>query len=163
MSTLSSVAAYAGRTVDLLAFRPTPANATPEQLLQSQTLVGPTDGGLLIAGLGKLAQRVMMTLLTPLGSQLYSPALGTQFITDMLSGAWRTPADVMQSFYSARLDVAQQLQTTEFINDPLDEQYSGMTLMNVTFGSDTITLQIALTSQAGSTTVFLAPIAVPIT
>jgi hypothetical protein len=159
---MSQLSAYSGRTVDLLALRQAPPGATQDQLQQTQVLVSPGDTGYLIAGLGKLAQEVLMVLLTPKGSQQYWPQFGTQFMNDARNGLWRTPGDVMQSFYSARLDVSQQMQTSAFVNDPLDEQYKGMSLLNVTIGGDVVTLQIALTSQAGTTAVFLAPIAVPV-
>ena len=159
---MSTVADYAGRTVDMLALQTLGNRFLDTDIAKSQTLVRTDDGGMLIAGIQKLAQRVLITLLTSVGSKIYDPAFGTQFIPDARAGNWRTIADVTQSFYSARLDVARQLAAEQLASDPLDEIYNGMTLTDVVLSSDMIRLSIDLTSLAGTTYTVLAPITVPI-
>jgi hypothetical protein len=115
---VSTVADYLGRTVDVLAFRGVfPAARGRDQLL-AQELVRPGDGGALIAGIEKLAQRALLILLTKAGSRKYAPGEGTQFMADAESGRWRTTADVTSSFYAARLDVSRQCREVEKTDRP---------------------------------------------
>ena len=160
----SGVAAYRGRRVDLAAFRglaaaaPGLAGARP----LAHQLVRPGDGGRLVAGVEKLAQRVLLVLLTRRGSRRYAPAEGTAFMADAASGRWRTVADVTASFYSARLDVVRQCRAAESADDPPDERLRGLDLEGVVLSGDKVTLRLRLTTEAGSGYTFLTPIAVPL-
>lgn len=159
---MSTVANYVSRQADILAFRGMlPLFRQQEQLLL-QALVFPSDGGALIAGIEKLAQKVLLILLTKIGSRIYSPTEGTSFMLDAQRGIWRTPADVEASFYAARLDVSRQCRNSEASDDPLDERWSALDLTGVILVDDQVTVRLALTSAAGTTYEFLTPITVPI-
>lgn len=155
-------AEYTGRQVDLLAFQLLLPGASGSAVLLAQELMRPTDGGYLISGIQKLAQKALMTLLTPIGSKLYLPQDGTRFMVDARSGNWRTTTDVMQSFYSARLDVARQLNAEKLTTDPADEQYGNMLLLSVVLAGDLVTMKILFLSAAGTSFTVLTPITVPI-
>lgn len=157
---MSTVVDYIGRTADLFAFRGLfPAGR--EQLL-AQQLVRPGDNGQLIAGIQKLAQKVLIILLTKTGSRQYVPSEGTDFMLDAQRGMWRTTADVEASFYSARLDVSRQCQASESDNDPDDERWLSLELNTVILAGDKVTIRMTLTSRAGSTYTFLTPLSVPL-
>jgi hypothetical protein len=159
---MSSLSAYAGRQVDIVAFRRVVPGAPRSVVLLSQELASTSDGGLLIAGVLKLAQNVLMVLLLPKGSKQYAPTQGTSFVTDALNGYWRTVADVTQSFYAAKPDVMQQITGIELTTDPADERYGDMTLSGVTLDADIVSIQITVTTLAGNSFQILTPISVPL-
>ncbi len=159
MATLTD---YLGRKADLLAFQLMfPFFQGREQLL-AQELVRPGQSGALIAGIQKLVQRVLLALLLEQGSKQYRPQDGTRFMIDARLGFWRTSADVSQSFYAARLDVARQIVLDEADTDPPDERYRGMDLTGVVLNGDRVTLRLAVSSQAGRSFTFLTPLTVPL-
>lgn len=157
---MSNIKDYAGRLVDAAAFQLLlPAEGV--QLLV-QELATHRDGGSVIAGIQKLVQRILLTLLTIKGTRKYQPALGCQFMLDAISGGWRTVADVTQSFLLARSDVRNQLILEETTDDPDDERYGGMTLDRVTLSERMVTVHISVRSLAGDAYTFLVPLKVAI-
>jgi hypothetical protein len=152
---MPSVADYAGRTADVLAFYGA-APGTGDVLLV-QSLAG-NGSGAIVAGIQKLVQRFLVTLLTEMGSWQYFPAMGSGFLTDARRNYWRTVADVRQSFAAALLDVARQLQNEELPGDPPDECYGSATLLSVLLTPGSVNLRIQLTSLAGTSYQFIAPI-----
>ncbi len=159
---MATVADYRDRRADVLAFRGVFPQLRGRGQLLAQELVRPGDGGAIVAGIEKLAQKVLLILLTKTGSRQYAPAEGTAFMRDAQRGAWRTPADVSDSFYAARLDVSRQCRASEAADDPADERWAALDLDGVTLAGDKVTLRLSLTSAAGSTYSFLAPVTVPI-
>lgn len=157
---VSTVANYVGRRVDMAAFRGIFPRAN-EQLL-AQELVSSQDGGALIAGIEKLAQNVLMVLLKRKGSDPYRPNAGCQFLSDAEQGAWRTVADVMQSFNLSKSDISNQIQAQEVATDPDDERYGSLSLTGVILSGETVSVTLVLTSVAGNNYTFLTPITVPI-
>lgn len=159
---MSTAADYKNRKADILAFRGMlPLFQRQEQLLL-QSLAFNSDGGALIAGIEKLAQKVLLILLTPIGSRMYAPTEGTAFLLDARRGNWRTPSDVETSFYAARLDVSRQCRNSESDSDPLDERWGALDLIGIVLLEDKVTIRCTLTSAAGTTYEFLTPITVPI-
>lgn len=155
---MSTVADYLGRRVDYVAFQGV-FPGRKEQLLV-QELVTSAGGGSVVAGIQKLAQRVLAALLTVPGSKRYRPRDGCQFMADAYAGRWRTVADVEQSFYLSRLDVRRQVVADEADDDPDDERYSSLTLLGVTLAGTVVTVRVQLTSRAGQAYVYLTPIKV---
>lgn len=158
----STVADYKDRRADMLAFRGVFPQLKGRNQLLAQELVRPGDGGALIAGVEKLAQKILIVLLTKLGSRKYLPTQGTRFMRDAAAGRWRTTADVSESFYGARLDVSRQCRDTEAAADPLDERWGSLDLDGVTLAGDTVTLRLSVTSAAGTAYTFMTPITVPL-
>ena len=159
---MSTVANYIGRTVDMLAFRSVSTTRNGKEQLLAQELIQPGDGGMLISGIQKLAQKVLLILLTKMGSRTYAPTEGTTFMIDAGRGDWRTPADVSESFYAARLDVSRQCRATELSTDPDDEKWGSFDLDGVTLSADLVSIRVTLVSAAGTSYTLLTPISVPI-
>lgn len=159
---MSTVADYVGRRADMLAFRSMFPQVGGNKQLLVQELVQPGDGGYLIAGIQKLVQKVLLILLTQIGSRRYAPEEGTTFMLEASRGLWRTPADVQQAFYAARLDVSRQCRASEQADDPLDERWGTLDLDGVTLVGDKVTLRMSLTSAAGTQYTFMTPISVPL-
>lgn len=157
---MATVADYVDRKIDLLAFQgdfPT----SREQLL-TQALTRSSEGGMITAGIQKLAQRFLLALLTQRNSQRHRPQEGTTFLIEAAKGLWRTVADVEQSFYAAVLDVKRMLRAVELESDPPDEIFAEAILTGVSLFGDQVTVRVLLTSAAGDNVTFLTPIAVTI-
>lgn len=157
---MSSVSDYRERTADLAAFQGVFRRGAEELLVQE--LVTGSNGGALVAGVQKLAQKVLLVLLTEKGSKPYRLDDGTDFVTAARRGRWRTVADVEQSFYAARVDVRRQVQASETDADPDDERYGSMELLGVTLATGKASIRVELRSRAGDTYTFLTPITVPL-
>jgi len=158
----STVADYATRRADMLAFRGIFPQLQGREQFLAQELVRPGDGGLLTAGIEKLAQRVLLILLTKIGSRQFLPTEGTTFMLDAQAGRWRTPADVSASFYAARLDVSRQCRAIETADDPADERWGSLDLLGVTLSGDKVAIRLSLVSAAGKQYTFLTPIPVSV-
>jgi hypothetical protein len=104
----------------------------------------------LITGTPKLAQRFLLILLTEQGTLVYTPTAGCTFLIAMFSGQWRSSADVLQSFYYALLDIQRQLAAMQLPDDPADEVFAGVTVVNLTLTDTKVALTIQITSQAGT-------------
>lgn len=151
-----SVAQYVGRTADLLVFH----GNFPDQgeQLVEQTLAPESTGGFLCTGVQKLAQRVLLILLTKKGSMRFDPEYGTIFMLLAEAGGFRTVTDVEQAFYGAKLDLLRQLKAVEEDDDPLDERIRDLILLGITLAPGSVSLRIQMTTQAGSTHQFIGPI-----
>lgn len=158
---MTTVADYQDRTVDLSIFQGNfGAVGAPRPMIQA--LATGSNGGLLIAGVQKMAQRYFITLLTPSGSVLHRPTQGTRLFTDAARGVWRTELDVRQSFLSANTDALRQLRGLERATDPADERISRADLLGVQVEDGLARLRIRPVSAAGSGYTYLLPIATPI-
>ena len=69
MPALSTVADYRNRQADILAFRGIFPQLRGRDQLLAQEFVRPGDGGALITGIEKMAQSVLLILLTKIGSK----------------------------------------------------------------------------------------------
>lgn len=154
---MSTPADYAGRTVDLLVLQG--AMATGEVRLQ-QTLALPGSGGAVCAGIQKLAQRWTMEFLTPTGSMPYQSDRGCDFLTRVRQGSLRTEADVVLEFGLAQAQVTPNLVNEETTDMPADERFAGAALDSVTVGINSLSLQVTVSSLAGTSRPVLLPISV---
>lgn len=146
---------YAGRTVDVAAYKGWAPNKNTKV---EQVLVGPGDGGQLIAGIEKLLQRFAIELLTEKGTLLYLPLRGCSFMTSARTGYWRTGDDVRSSFNLAMLEVTENLQVEETETDPPDERFASAELLAVSLLGDTATMSVNVISQAGTAFTALLPL-----
>lgn len=156
---MASIADYVGREVDLAAFQVMPG-FKPQLLVQE--LVTATQGGTLTGGIQRLAQHILQILFQKKGSKPYDGAAGTDFLRDAQAGLWRTVTDVEQSFYAARIDVRRQIQDVERDTDFDDERYGTLDLDQVLLADGKVTMRINVTSLAGNTVTYLAPLTVPL-
>lgn len=69
------------------------------------------EGGLLVTGVNKLAQRVIVELMTERGSLQYQPLRGTGFPSSLRSKQNYTETDVLAAFAAARLALLRNLRT----------------------------------------------------
>lgn len=159
MGSLANVTSYQGRTVDLGILQGSENSiGVMVPLVQSLTEAA-APGGILVTGLQKLAQRFLLILLTEQNTLTYLPANGCRFMADARSGIWRTAADVTASFQYSLIDIKRQLSAIALPTDPLDELLLDAILLNVSLDApNQVSLSIALTTQAGTSGVFIAPI-----
>lgn len=155
---MSTVLDYIGRTIDLLAYQGVTAtsSAIPEELIQS--LVDDSGLSYITTGIEKLAQRVLIVLLTKQGSMLYNQTAGTTFMIDAQSGIWRTIADVELSFHAAKLDLVRQIRAQALDTDPLDEQLVSIEFISASLLGDQAAISLQLVSAAGTSFEFIAPL-----
>lgn len=146
----------AGRQADIL-FLHTDAPTQRRLVQQSLTL----HGGVAVAGIEKLAARVTLRLLTPLGGQIYASQEGTQFMSDVLAGRLQTVAAVRQSFARAKETLLDQFvaDLRERPDTPADERLVDINLLNVQANGDSIDLKIEIQS-ATRTYEFVQPVKV---
>lgn len=156
---MATVADYVSRTSDVSAFQGWEEAVGKEFRLRQALYSESAAGGSVISGPAKLCQKFLLLLLTEAGSMKYLPSSGCKFMTDAKSGRWRTSADVQQSFYFSLLDVRRQLRQAESADDPDDERLAGVTIQSVVLSPrDRAVLRLSLTTRAGSSVSFLAPI-----
>ena len=92
---MSSTNPYTGRTIDLLAFQGiVPGTNT----LATPALVQPGNSGQLCTGIQKLCQRWLLELLTTVGSMVYQPERGCNFVQQLMTGQLQTTLDLQQAF-----------------------------------------------------------------
>ena len=156
---MTTIADYSGRTVDLAAYQG--VELGHEQLLR-MALAEESHSGMIVAGIQKLVQRVVVSLLTERGSQRHFPEVGCDFLYDARTGRFQTDLDVAASFASAMVDVRKQIQAVETELDPDDERFGSIALEHVELIDDSVALYASLTSLAGSSVQVLLPIPVGI-
>lgn len=111
-----------------------------------------------VTGIQKLAQRFMLKFLTIRGSVWLAPDEGSGFMADLYGGYIRLPTDAWASFNLSALEIGIQLRAEESDDDPDDERFDSATLEQVVISSGQITLNIRITSLAGTSRSYLAPI-----
>lgn len=154
---MSTIADYAGRAVDLMAFQ----GATTAGPAPLQMAIGlPGNSGTVATGVQKLAQRFLLELLTERGSMPYAAKRGCNFMTRLRAGRLRTTVDVLVEFSLAISQVETNLLADERSDDPPDERFAGAELLDVALGNGTIRLQILLTTAAGRSRKFILPLGV---
>lgn len=147
---------YAGRTTDLLLLQ---GDFAPgKELRADQALVDAAGVAAITTGAQKLAQRLLLILLTKKGSIAHLPDFGTLFMVQAERGLWRTAGDVQVAFYAARLDLMRQLRAAERPDDPPDERALEVTLQGVTLDGDRIVIRPQLKTAGGTT--YIRPIAI---
>ena len=144
---------YAGRTVDVLAFRGQTPTGTA--LLAQDLLSG---GGQICTGIVKLAQWFVLELLRIQGSAPFDADGGTLFYQRLASGRFRTDTDVYVAFGFAVGDITARARQVETAATPLDEQFAAAVLDAVTVAPGKVTLHVALTSAAGTARQVILPI-----
>ena len=146
---------YINRKFDLLALRGArPAGDT----LLDQTLIGADAAGEVCTGVQKLAQRWVLHFLTVRGSMRFLPLRGSTFMAEFWRGEMRTEADVVTSFAIAEAEIRRAMQNEETPADHPEEQLERATLLEIAISADGISLQIEVTSAAGTSRQVILPI-----
>lgn len=150
-----SVADYAGRQYDVLAFR----GAKPRGEVQlSQTLFDAEVYGEICVGIQKLAQRWLTGFMTIRGSVRYRPTDGTRFMREFYSGKLRTEADVATSFAFSEIENRDNLQDEEDDTMPDDERLDYAELSQIAILPGLIRLQVRVVSLAGTSRKVILPL-----
>ena len=135
-------------TYDLAIFVPGPSLAVPSKM----QLFDATDPGLVVTGIVKLAQRFLLTLLTPVGSRPFAPASGTRLLPTIRTGNIANELDARMAMLFAISDAEMQLVNEEDpTTDPADERFLNAEVLQVSFLSRGISYTLRLTSRAGTT------------
>lgn len=153
---MSTPADFAGRRFDVAVLR---GQRPSGDALASQDILA--SGGQACAGILKLAQWFVATLLKEQGSMPFDPTSGTTFYTKLASGRLRTAADVFVAFGFAVGDVQAQAKALETAATPADEQFAGAVLDRVEVGNGGVRLHVTLSSAAGTSRAVLLPIPAP--
>lgn len=154
-----SIADYANRTVDLVAFQG--SKEFGEQLLV-QELVGEDHGGNVCTGAVKLAQAFLLKLFKERGTKLYYPNEGNDFMTQANQGQLRVPLDVLTAFSAALVDIQREFDNDETSDMPDDERFGEAQLIQAIVAPGELAIAFEITTRAGTSTKFIAPIPVTV-
>lgn len=152
---MSTAADYLGRTVDILIYD---GQQPSGDTLVEPVLAQPGQGGKIVTGIMKLAQRFLMELLTERGSLKYQPLRGTTFMIQANTGGLRTTFDAEQAFQSELIDIKRNLRAEDSPKDPPDERLQDAQIQAVTILQGLVIYHILLTSQAGTTRKVIFPL-----
>lgn len=141
-----SLAAFANRKYDFLAFQPV---ALRTDGLKEMALYDPENRSKICIGPQKLAQRWALEFLTERGSMPYLPQRGTTFMTQVRQGRLRTTTEVQIAFNSAELSIARQLRAEEYPEMPDEERYDRAILVNIIAQPGYVDLRVIIVSRAG--------------
>jgi hypothetical protein len=151
-----AVSDYANRRYDFLALQ----NVKPTGDNQLGLLLFADDGtNQICVGVQKLAQRWLLEFLTELGSMPGLPTRGTEFMTQVRSGALRTPADFTAAFNFAAFAARTALSDEEDDTWPNDERISDAILLSVAFLPGYANITVNISSRAGAARDIIMPIA----
>lgn len=157
MADAIELAPYVGRTIDVLAYAGVQA---PGNARLVETLAQPGQGGEIVTGIQKLAQRFLIELFTEKGSLVYLPDRGNDFITAARQGYLRTQLDALTLLSAALIDIQHNLQGEETGSEPLDEQFASAAASGLIVTPGKLTMTITIASKAGSSWTFIQPIPV---
>jgi hypothetical protein len=155
---MSTVNDYIGRTVDVSALQGQAVTQVESGRPLSETLALENEGGLIIAGVVKLAQRWVLEFLTERGTIFYEQNRGTDFYTFARLGFFRTVLEAEQQFFSALIDLRRNLIAEETEDMPDDERYFGTELFSITLVPDLLVIRARVYSVAGNSREVILPI-----
>lgn len=113
------------------------------------------------AGVQKLVQRFMISLVTVQGSQKSYPTFGTNLLKSLTVSSLTTLADLRHAFNFASAKVVSEFRAYQSAtpNLPDDEQLDTALLLDVSVNANyEVTYRVALYTKAGETYDFLLPI-----
>ena len=152
---------YTGRTVDLEVFQ---TEAVPAERLRLELTAASSGKHRRVAGVQKLVQRYLLTLLTSKGSVRYMPERGTKFMAYVAGGLLQSRTDIVQYFAFSDSDAAAQLKSQDASQEgqglPADEKYSRSYLMDYLIdpAAARLYLKVRLLSQADTAYTFVIPV-----
>lgn len=147
---------YSGRNKDI--------TITPyiNSLLSERQRVALTFGKVssYCAGIQKLIQRYIITLLTVSGSQPHDPLFGTNFLSKVKRSNLTTLNDLTHIFNFANFDVISTFKEYQSAhpNLPADEQLDTAVIDSIDSTQDSVTFKIKIYTMAGETVDFVVPI-----
>lgn len=146
------------RTYDLIAFQD--AGFSAFHLLQEELLYS-TGPGNFCTGVQKLVQSWLVEFLTERGSfGFHLSSRGTDFVARFRNQQFPSEQVARTQFAFAAIRVQTYLETTYTADTPLDEQLDSATLEEVIIQPGRLKLVVQLTTKAGDSVNFAAPIMV---
>lgn len=118
----------------------------------------PGHSGRTVSGSAKLVRRVVLELLTEIGSIPYQTKRGSLIMDRLVNGNILSEFDVFIFFSQGLTQAASNLVGEESADDPLNEKFNGAVLNGVIIGSSSISLDITIRSQDDSGTRVVLPI-----
>jgi hypothetical protein len=146
---------YIGRVFDLLALQG--AAAIGEVQLQ-QTIFGLDASGEVCTGVQKLAQRWAMKFLTEVGTMLYLPNEGTDFVRLLRQGLLRDESEAQAAYIIAAVQVRTSMLAEEDDSMHPEDRMGNATLKNLAVSTDWLSLTVEIASQAGTRREIILPI-----
>jgi hypothetical protein len=153
---MTTIADYAGRTVDVFAF-----DGVLEQgeSLLTHELFDSEQSGLVCTGIQKLAQRFILELLTDKGSMQGKPENGTGLLRAYRQGIVRSEMDAAQEWAFAVNEAMANMRAEEADTDPDDERISSVELNSVAFSQGIkVAYYAKLISVAGTSRKVILPL-----
>lgn len=148
---MSVASDYADRQIDLSVLQWT--RASGELLLRQRLAVN--GGGRQVAGVLRLAQRFLLSLLTPRGSVRHYPSRGSTFLVELRAQRVRTASDLLGAASRGLVDVRRELAADERDTDPLDERFGGASVTRVELNSGTARVWFDLRSRDPSARIIM--------
>ncbi len=159
MGSLASIKDYVGRTVDISAYQ----GVRPVGDVQlSATLALPGEGGRIVTGPQKVAQRFLVELLKEVASMRFRPAEGTTFLTEARVGAFRTHSDVFGAFRRGVAMAKPLIQRQELDTDPDDERFVDAVIISIAVIPGEAVITAELVTRAGRDRTYIFPLNVPL-
>lgn len=155
---MSTYLDYLDRTVDVSAFQ---GASLDGDVRLEQSLIG-DEGGLIVTGIQKLAQRWALEFLTEEGSIRYDPDRGCPFVGAVRRGELLTELDVFQAFALSAPIFERNLQNEETDADPDDERFRQADLLSVVVSPTLLIIRVKITSRAGTSRAAILPISMTI-
>lgn len=142
------------RTYDVVAFQ------IPAHVYQptDQRLWELDGSGRAVTGILKLAQRVLLELLTVRGSKPFDQNSGTSLLSFIRQGRIRNEIDAHTYFQYAVVELQQNLQTAAADGDPDDERFASLSVLSLTFTPLQLSYRLKLLSAAGDTRELTLPV-----
>lgn len=151
---------YIGRTYDVMAYQGVQPVGVAR--LTAGLATAENVSGTICTGVQKLLQRFLILLTTKKGSKPYDLAAGTTFFNQLQQGILRTELDVLTAFALATGDIGSQLAAIELATDPDDERFADAALTDVQISIGRLTLQIYVTTKAGTGRVAILPLTIAV-
>lgn len=153
---MTTIADYAGRTVDVFAFSGVKQDG---EALLVQELFNSEQSGLVCTGIQKLTQRFVLELLTDKGSMQGKPENGTGLMRAYRQGTVRSEMDAAQEWAFAVNEALANMRAEESTTDPDDERISTVELDSVAFSPGIkVAYYAKLTSLAGTDRKVILPL-----
>lgn len=141
-------------TYDIAAFQ-LPAHA---YLVTDQRLWELDGTGRAVTGILKLAQRVLLDLLTVKGSKPFDTNAGTSLLNFVRQGRIRNEIDAHTYFQYAVGELQQNMQDEETTDDPPDERFASLSIISLTFTPLQLAYSLKLLSMSGDSRTLTLPV-----
>lgn len=153
---------YSGRTVDLLLLKT--ILDVPVVNRRVELDVSNVSGvPMIVSGIEKLAQRFAIAFINSAGSTMFAPDHGTEIIPSVSNGLVYNMSTLEAAAAEANMLAERQIKTADETEDaPDDERLDVAEVIGLEFSRERsyVRISIKLTSVAGSSYVYIIPVAV---